>query len=259
VVGDDMMKYMNYFFRNVNLLNLLLLGGISFFTYYVFMPILDLKFSFMLPAVENKSLHKRERVSVPAHISSISDYILISDNNIFHPERKIPIEKQPVEQQPPLPKPEFVLYGTLINGDTRLAYLEDLRSPKNTPGRGKRQTAMRIGDSLAGFVLKEVGPDMITLVRGDEKILVAIHDAQKKKHLESAIPAMSSSAQPDSTLAKQPSRKSPLRTPASTGKIAEPPSSLPSGQIPRQDVLQPINNPVDAAIFDFIERNRKTQ
>ncbi|MEW6003375.1 MAG: hypothetical protein AB1638_12130, partial [Nitrospirota bacterium] len=119
-----------------------------------------------------------EEKSAESSVPSLTDFMMIAEDNLFHPERKIPVEK-PVA--PPLPKPEFVLYGTLITDDTNLAYLEDLKAPYSTPGRGKRQTALRKGDSMSGFILKDIEADKIVMVRGEEKIEVYLNDTQRPK------------------------------------------------------------------------------
>lgn len=80
-----------------------------------------------------------------------------------------------------MPKPEFVLYGTLITNDISFAYLEDTKAPRNTPGRGKRQIAMKKGDTLSGFNLKEINVDSIVMARGEEKITIYVYNTQKPK------------------------------------------------------------------------------
>src|SRR5208337_1484418 len=90
------------------------------------------------------------------------DFMLIADQNLFNPERKIPVEKP--QTPPPPPKPELVLYGTLIAGDTCVAYVEDVKSPMTSPGRGKRMKVLRMGDKVGDFTLTEIDANMIILV-----------------------------------------------------------------------------------------------
>jgi len=117
-------------------------------------------------------------------LPSSSDYVMVGENNLFHPERIIPAEKK---EEKPLPKPEIVLYGTMISGDMKIAYMEDLKAPKSTPGRGRRQLSLRKGDSLGGFVLKDISTDKIVMVRGEEVLTVSVYDSHKKaKKLVSA-------------------------------------------------------------------------
>jgi hypothetical protein len=159
--------------RNINLLNILLLAIVVVFALRVFMPALYQDIRYLLPPPK-KTIEAEKEPLLQQKISSLSDYMIISEENPFHPERKIPVEKK-VEQ--PLPKPEFVLYGTLITDDLKLAYLEDLKSPRSTSGRGKRQVALKKGESLSGFTLKEIEAGKIVMARGDDRIIIPIIDS----------------------------------------------------------------------------------
>jgi hypothetical protein len=94
----------------------------------------------------------RWRSGAPETLSP-NDYAVIGYQNLFHPDRKIPPEKK---ELPPLPMPEFVLFGTLLTPDLSVAYLEDKKAPVSTPGRGPRQTALKKGETLSGFTLREI-------------------------------------------------------------------------------------------------------
>jgi len=170
--------------RNINMLNVALLIGALFFALYIFFPALDITAGFTLPAV-NKSAAEKKETGSEIRIPSVTEYVKISEENLFHPERKIPVEKKADQQQQPLPKPEFVLYGTLITDDLRLAYIEDLKVPRNSPGRGKRHTPLKKGDTMSGFTLREIETDKVVMVRGEEKMVVSINDPAHPKMRES--------------------------------------------------------------------------
>lgn len=189
--------------RNINWLNILLMVAIALFANYILLPIFDIKASYMPPSVKKGSEEKKQEVSQEVQIPTPLEYAVIADQNLFHPERKIPIEK--VEQQP-LPKPEFVLYGTLITDELSIAYLEDLKAPFTTPGRGKRQRAIRTGDSMSGFTLKEIETDKIVMVRGEEKLIVAMIDSNHPKERKEAGTA-TAPKQPQATPAPTPAQK----------------------------------------------------
>lgn len=138
---------------------------------------LDLEAKYALPPAK-KTIDGEEELPVENQLPSITEYTIVSEENLFHPERRIPPEKK---EEQPLPKPEFVLYGTLITDDTRLAYLEDLKSPRNTPGRGKRQIVLKKGDSMSGFTLKEIEAEQVVMVRGEEKVVVPVQDPSRQK------------------------------------------------------------------------------
>jgi len=107
-----------------------------------------------------------------------TDYSVIAEQNLFHPDRKIPVE---TAAEAPLPTPDFVLYGTLLTEDMKVAYMEDKKSPQNTPGRPNRQSVLHQGESLSGFVVKEIDKDSVTMVRGDETVVVNLEDPEGKE------------------------------------------------------------------------------
>jgi hypothetical protein len=164
-------------FRNINLLNIILITSIIILANYTVLPMFNMNIRYTLPAGK-KTIGDTDEKPADSHIPSLTDYTMIAEENLFHPERKIPAEKK-AEQ--PLPKPDFVLYGTLITDDIRLAYLEDLKAPYSTLGRGKRQRTMHVGDSLSSYTLTEINHDRIVMVRGDDRIEVKLLDSQLKK------------------------------------------------------------------------------
>ncbi|MEW6003221.1 MAG: hypothetical protein AB1638_11340 [Nitrospirota bacterium] len=171
------MRKVKYLFRNINLINTILIIAIILFANYAILPVFNMSIKYSVPAIK-KTKSDIEEKSAESSLPSLADFTMIAEDNLFHPERKIPLEKPAA---PPLPKPEFVLYGTLITDDTSLAYLEDLKAPYSTPGRGKRQTALKKGDSMSGFILKDIEVDKIVMVRGEEKIEVYLNDTQRPK------------------------------------------------------------------------------
>lgn len=168
--------------RNINVLNLLLSFLTLLFAAYIFLPSLNVKTIFTLPPISKKEVELMEEPHSKLSPSP-ADYIKISEENLFHPERKIPLPpEKAVEKQ--LPKPEFVLYGTLITDEIRLAYLEDIKAPRNTLGRGKRQAVMKKGDTISGFTIKEIEPDYIILIRDDETIKLKVTESKKSRSIQ---------------------------------------------------------------------------
>jgi type II secretory pathway component PulC len=165
---------------NINLLNIMLILTGLLFAFHL-SPLFAMKVKYALPPAKKFTEAASEKTSQP-QTPSIAEYAVISEENLFHPERRIPPEKK---EAAPLPKPDFVLFGTLISDDLRLAYLEDLKAPRSTAGRGKRHTALKKGDAMSGFTLKEIEADKIVMVRGEEKIIVSINDTAHPKMRES--------------------------------------------------------------------------
>jgi len=200
--------------KNINILNILLLTVILIFAGYGIVPLLEAKITYTPPPAKKhlNVLEEKEDETPLSHLPSILEYALIGESNLFHPERKIPVEKK-VEQ--PLPKPDFVLYGTLITNDISLAYLEDRKAPRSTPGRGKRQTALRKGDTMEGFTLKDIEHESIVMVRGEEKITVPIMDPSHPRERIGAAVRSAATMQPAEKAATPPLQKDQRRQPYS--------------------------------------------
>jgi hypothetical protein len=197
-------------FRNINLLNIILITSIIILANYTVLPMFNMNIRYTLPAGK-KTIGDTDEKPADSHIPSLTDYTMIAEENLFHPERKIPAEKK-AEQ--PLPKPDFVLYGTLITDDIRLAYLEDRKAPYATPGRGKRQTVLRLGDTMSGFTVKEIDIDKIVMARGEERIEVNVSDPAKPKHGDTGVASKELKPPTPKTISPASTRRPP--TPYST-------------------------------------------
>lgn len=212
---------MRYILKSMNTLNLFLATVLLFIAGYLLLP---LSRSATVPAVPQAKPAAKQPGAPQAPVeppSAAADYVMIADRNLFHPERIIPVEKK---EEKPLPKPDFVLYGTLIDGDTKIAFMDDLKTPYTTPGRGKRQLSIARGGNLSGFVLSEVHTDKVVMTRGEEKMTVMIDDRQHKRsgHVETTTPAVSAPT----------AGRKPAQTP-STPKTARP------AQPAQQPAVQP--------------------
>lgn len=174
------MNKLKLLLRNINLLNIIMIAFVVLVAGYVVLPILNIKVKFT-PSIPKKISTTKEELPPEGQTQSPSDYLIIAEQNLFHPQRIIPPEKQ-AEQ--PLQKPDFVLYGTLVADDISVAYMEDKKSPRTTPGRGKRQTALKKGDTMSGYTLKEIDPEQVIMIRGEETLIVKIIDPNVKKDRE---------------------------------------------------------------------------
>jgi hypothetical protein len=164
--------------RHINVLNLLLLGAL-----YISAN------SYLLPAHREKTAPLQiaakmgppwQTVSAAARFQPppAAEHIVISERNLFHPERKIPVETKEAQ---PAAKPEFVLYGTLITDTEAIAYMEDRKAAYGTPGRGKRQQKVMLGKALSNYTLSEIYHDSVLMVKGDDRIEVRISDTRKAR------------------------------------------------------------------------------
>jgi hypothetical protein len=167
--------------KNINLLNCILITVSIIFTYGFLFPRMETDVTFVSPRIIKKTAEKDPMESLKTQTLSPQEYRVIADQNLFHPDRIIPPEKKP---ESVLPKPEFILFGTLITPDLKMAYLEDKKAPVSTPGRGQRQTALKIGESLSGFSLKEIMADKVVMTRGEETIQVLLQEPGSSKARE---------------------------------------------------------------------------
>lgn len=178
--------------RNINVLNIILFVVALVLANYVVFPLLNMEVKYV-PATPRKLSDQKEEKPAQSQTSNPTDYTIIADQNLFHPERKIPPEKK---EEIALPKPEFVLYGTLITDNLKFAYLEDKKSPRSTPGRGKRQTALKQGDTMSGYTLKEIDYDKVVMAKGEETLIVKVIDSSVKKDREAVSTPTSPSTPP---------------------------------------------------------------
>ena len=150
---------------------------------------------------------------------------MISDKNLFHPERKIPLEKQPEKA---IPKPDVFLYGTLITDDASYAFIEDKKAPYSTPGRGKRQITLKKGDSLSGYIVSEIEANRIVLVKGEEKVVVMLDDREKKRTGDApAVPATTRTATGGITSSSPAPLSSPQAIPSPLPAVPSAPQAMP--------------------------------
>jgi hypothetical protein len=161
--------------RNINVMNLLLIGIAAFFAGYAIFPGLTATVMYQLPQATRPLGVKQEIAKADIVTPPLIEYAVLSDKYLFHPDRKVPAQKVDI------PKPEFVLYGTLISNGIKFAYIEDKKAPRSTPGRGNRQTPVREGQIISGFTVKEITAESVTLVKDEVSISVRVTDRSLKK------------------------------------------------------------------------------
>ncbi len=217
--------------KSVTLLNLGLLAiaaaGIACAVY----PLMDISVNVTPPALTDPAAGQGEPTP-GTHAPAYTDYALIADQNLFHPTRAI------TASGPALPRPEVILYGTLITDNMSIAYVEDRKSPRTTPGRGKRQIALKKGESLSGYVLTSVDRDRIELVKGGDKIVVHLSDQNKERSVESTRSASAPAVQPRAAPAPAQPAVQPRARPAAPPPAVQP-RTAPSAAQPRTSGAQP--------------------
>jgi len=165
--------------KNLNLINIILTTGLVVFIVKFVVPSYKAR-PITLPTTVEKGVQEGVSVEGPPkrEYPQPADYAIIAEDNLFHPDRRLVVSKG---SDQPLHKPEFVLYGTLLAGNVKVAYMEDINSPYTTQGRGRRQQAIHIGEELSGYILSEIYSDMVVMTKGDERIEVNLLDQAHKR------------------------------------------------------------------------------
>lgn len=182
---------------HINVVNLLLVAALVFSLNYNFGPPVPAQVIKPNAAQKANGLFQNSQggFTNDAAADPLVSYAIIAEQNLFNPERKIPVPKVVL---PPPPKPELVLHGTLIMGDRSVAYISEKNNapgfagapqaqrlpyrrgpqplysgPQRQPsGAADKAKAYKKGDSIDGFILTSIEPDRVLLVRGNESMEV---------------------------------------------------------------------------------------
>lgn len=229
------MKLIQVFLKNINVLNLLLLVMAAFLFYELNDSLTDKKIKFINSKPKEVLIASEEKAVSERDVTYL-DYVVITEKNLFHPERKMPSDKKEELQ---LAKPEIILYGTLITDEKRIAYIEDKKNPYSTPGRGTRQVAVNEGSMIAGYKLAEVNAESILLVSGKDKIIINLNTQKDRKPGEATAKKMSLGTMPDSTSRQIPPSSQPPESPMRPYMPTMPPTMQPQSK-PTQPSSMPM-------------------
>ncbi len=211
-----MMKVLRSIPRNVTLLNVLLAVALVLASIGIICPAMRVSNTFKLPRIVPKEAVLPEKPPEEGTQPLPTDYAVVSEMNLFHPQRVIPIDAKK-----DLPKPELFLCGIIMYGNQRVAFVEDKKNPTTSPGRGKRQTELRKGSVYAGYSVKEINTDSILLLRGEQSVSVYLMNQAKR----GGKGATSAPAEAMTSSAPRPPSSSPAPP-------AAPPSPRPSRPLP---------------------------
>jgi hypothetical protein len=213
-----------YLIRSINVLNLILFAAIALVFFYVLDPLLQASTAVKIPAAKETPLAVSSKGN-ERHQFIETNYAVIGDKNLFHPDRIIPPEKKTAVA--PV-RPDIVLQGTMITSQIKLAYVEDKKAPSTSSGRGTRQMALKEGDLIGGYKLKQITDKMIVLTNGEEQMTVYL-DELKERKTETTL-----TVRPPSGLTP------PMTTQtASTPSVPSPPPALPPAPTSVNPVISP--------------------
>jgi hypothetical protein len=173
--------------KNINVINVVLTAALVIFVVYILLPSTrpDMEYTPAPLKQEVPDIDGDIAVTDDRQNTNQLDFTVIAERNLFHPNRKIP-EPEP-EKKEPEERPDFILYGTMLVGGAKIAYMEDGNSPKTTPGRGKRQKAVKEGDVMSGYVLSLISHDRVVMMKGEDTIEVPIVNPSKPKKRSGAV------------------------------------------------------------------------
>ena len=214
------MNKLHYVRKSISVLNCLLMLAFAASAYVVIVPYLNQTIQATLPAAKiAETAPISSQLESPPNPSQ-TDYTMISEKNLFHPERKIPPDNIVITATV-IPKPELILYGTLISDNLSIAYVEDKKAPYSTPGRGTRQTQLKKGDNVSGYVLQDIEANRIVLVKGEDKLVVMLTSKEKKRAEETTKPvATTSSPGSPPAISAAPASTRPATSPAAAAPQA---------------------------------------
>lgn len=164
--------------------------------------------------------HPSPRVEIPAVMpekkepSDISAYKIISEKNIFSPQRKdFPVQTGTGMNKPAV-RPQIVLNGVTIASDYQSA---SVINPGRALRKGERETlTLRTGDRIGEYKLAKILPDRIVLEATEDSFEVLLQDPDNpKKRIYARTetkPATTTSTVPASPVASAVPSASPVAT-----------------------------------------------
>ncbi len=151
--------------------------------------------------------------------TSLRSFIVISEKNIFSPERKDFAILATAEKSNPVTRPQVILYGVTIAGDYQAA---SITSAGRSLRKGEREAiTLKIGEKLGEYKLAKIQADRITMESNGDSFEVLLYDSTNpKKRTE-----VRTEVKPASVISTQPT-PAPPSPPAASPATARPPASV---------------------------------
>jgi len=178
------------------------------------------------------SVAEKKEVPTPAQ------FRLISDKNIFSPDRKeFPIPLLSEVKKPPV-RPNVTLFGVVIGEGFQSAVITN---PTRRADKGERETmTVKEGQKVGEYKVAKVLPDRITLESPGDSFDVLLYDPTKQKKRPVVSPAPSS---PPAVTPGSPAPARPFTPPGGTPPLATPPPAVvnpptPQGGFPGRNLTR---------------------
>jgi hypothetical protein len=180
-----------------------------------------------------KGENKTEAVTLsggPRETMSMAAPIMISEKNIFNPERKEFSVTIP-DQSKPMMRPQIILYGVTIKEDYQSATIVNPGRPLQ---KGEREMmTLKIGEQVGEYRLAKILPDRIIMEAGEDSFEVLLYDTKLPKR-RTSIRTETKPAEVTTT--------SPAPAPAPVPKAATAPKPV---EPPKERVIEaPLPRPI---------------
>jgi len=140
-------------------------------------------------AVEKEVAPSKQKTAPTYSVASISQkgeapapavYGVISQKNIFHPERKeFPIILPPDPAKKAATRPNLTLFGVAIGESIQSALINN---PTRRADKGERETmSVKVGDRVGEYTVKEIQSDRISLESSGDSFDVLLYDPSRQK------------------------------------------------------------------------------
>ena len=179
-------------------------------------------------AKEGTSSRQRSAAaSLPASVAEKKEapapaqFRLISDKNIFSPDRKeFPIPLLSEVKKPPV-RPNITLFGVVIGEGFQSAVITN---PTRRADKGERETmTVKEGQKVGEYKVAKVLPDRITLESPGDSFDVLLYDPTKQKKR----PVVAAPGSPPAVSPGSPAPARPYTPPGGTPPLATPPRPTP--------------------------------
>jgi hypothetical protein len=156
---------------------------------------------------------------IPRETTSMAATLLISEKNIFNPERK-EFSVTILDQSKPMMRPQIILYGVTIKEDYQSATIVNPGRPLR---KGEREMmTLKIGERVGEYKLAKILPDRITMEAGEDSFEVLLYDVNLPKR-RASIRTESKPAEVTTTSPAPAPAPAPVPKAAGAPKPVEPP------------------------------------
>ena len=121
-----------------------------------------------------------------------------------------------------------------------VAFIEDKKAPRTTPGRGKRQVTLHKGEQVNGYTLRDIEVNRIVLVKGEDTMVVLLESGEKRKNID--MQAQAGGMIPGSTQTAAATASMPMQSPVQKATQAAAPlpaNAAAPGKTAGQDTSTP--------------------